>query len=292
MKTLEVMIKTRPTSAVRIRLIRASHSVNTARTWRARFFSNMAGLCAGLMVVSAHASFQVVDDFDNLMLGNIDGKNGWVATLTSGEVILDPSDNNNQTLKVSTESGILHKAESIDQDTTRMLFLRLRFDTHGRYSFGFSHLLNPDEYSDFGPELGMAAETASDPNNDFRVANNLTTGIYDVLDTLAPGTWYNVWVLVDNTSNTYKVWMNSVPGRDARATDQLKNSAGKSEFGFRTSASDLINFFIKTGGGDSPVDGRFYIDDIYLENTTDINLINPTPTIDMSWWPPIQYLLR
>jgi len=47
-------------------------------------------------------------------------------------------------------------------------------------------------------------------------------------------------------------------------------------FGFRTpTGSDLINFFIKTVSGSSPVDGRFYIDDIYLENTGATNLSNP-----------------
>ena len=49
-------------------------------------------------------------------------------------------------------------------------------------------------------------------------------------------------------------------------------------FGFRTSPGrDLNNFFIKTGGGSSPVYGRFYLDDIYLENTADTNLSNPLP---------------
>jgi hypothetical protein len=137
--------------------------------------------------------------------------------------------------------------------------------------------LNPDQFSDFGPELGMASATSGDPNNDFRVANGLLpTGIYDVLETLTPGTWYNMWVLVNHTSDTYEVWLNSVPGGNAQAADQLANSVAETSFGFRTAtAADLINFFIKTGGGDSPVEGRFYLDDIYLEDTDNVNLSNP-----------------
>jgi len=267
--------------AVHTCLVRAPYSVNAARTWRARILSRIAGLCAGLMVVSAQAAFQVVDDFDSLTLGNINGQNGWDVMLTSGEVVLDPAGGSNQTLKVTTESGTLHKAASVAQDTTRMLFLRLRFEEHGQFSFGLSHLLNPDEFGDFGPELGMAAATASDPNNDFRVANGLTTEIYDVLTTIEPGTWYNTWVLVDTTSDTYQVWMNSDPGGSAQASDQLANDAAETLFGFRTpTATDLINFFIKTGGGNSPVDGRFYIDDIYLEDTDDTNLNNPLGDVD------------
>ena len=276
----------------------ALRPVKTARTRRSRILTQVAGLCAGLMALTAQAAFQVVDNFDTLQLGSINEQNGWNVSLTSADVVQDPSDGNNQSLQVSTESGTLYKAESIPQGATRMLFLRLRFEEHGRYSFGFSHLLNPDEYSDFGPELGMAAETAGDPNNDFYVANGSTTGIYDVLNTLEPDTWYNTWVLIDNTSNTYQVWMNSDPGGAAHATDQLENSAAEDLFGFRTATEkDLVNFFVKTGGGNSPVNGRFYIDDIYLEDTDKVNLDNPLGSgepgtgSDAMWLPPMLLFL-
>jgi hypothetical protein len=291
MATLEASMKTPFPPVADFSQVRASVSAPAKGNWHARLSRTAVGLCALFIAVSAEAAFQVVEDFDNLTLGDIDGQNGWSVSLTRGDVVQDPAGGDNQALKVSTESGFLRKAQSIAEGASRMLFLRLRYNEHGRYSFGFSHLSNPDEYGDFGPELGMAEESAGFPNNDFRVANSLTTEIYDVLDTLRPATWYNVWVLIDNKNKTYQVWMNSVRGRDARDSDKLTNSAGESVFGFRTSGSDLLNFFIKTGGGSSPVDGRFYLDDIYLEDSAEINLINPTPAIDMSWWPPVQYII-
>lgn len=145
------------------------------------------------------------------------------ASLNSNGVELDPAGGSNQVLEVFTESGTLHKTVSVAQGTKRMLFLRFSFEEHGAYSFGLSHLLNPDEFSDFGPELGMAAATGGDPGNDFRVANGLTTGIYDVMEALVPGTWYNIWVFVDTISDTYEVWMNPDPGGDAQDSDQLDN---------------------------------------------------------------------
>ena len=45
--------------------VRASHPVNAARTWRARFLCYTAALCAGLMLVSAQAAFQTVETFDS-----------------------------------------------------------------------------------------------------------------------------------------------------------------------------------------------------------------------------------
>lgn len=271
--------------------VQVSEALNAAITRPFRLLPSIAGMCAWLMLASAQAAFQPVETFDGLALGNISGQNGWAATVGSGEVMLDPAGGNNRVLKVTTESGRLYRSALVKQGTTRMLFLRLRFAEHGRYSFGLSRMLHPGEYSDFKPELGMAAATTSDPNNEFRVANGLSPNqIYDELTTLLPGTWYNVWVLIDNipdadagVSGTYEVWVNSVPGGNAQASDQLENDLAENVFGFRTATpGDLINFFIKTGGGDSPVDGRFYIDDIYLETTDAINLSNPADRVNLS----------
>ncbi|MGB5728845.1 MAG: choice-of-anchor U domain-containing protein, partial [Thiogranum sp.] len=61
----------------------------------------------------------------------------------------------------------------------------------------------------------------------------------------------------------------------------LENDVAETVFGFRTTTGgDLINFFIKTGGGFSPLEGRFYLDDIYLETTDDTNLSNPLGGVD------------
>jgi hypothetical protein len=229
------------------------------------------------MMVNAQAAFRAVETFDSLNLADVNGQNGWDSDPGSAEVVRDPSGGGNQVLEVLTESGELFKAAKVAAGTTRMLFLRLRFEEHGRYSFGLSFASNPTEYIDFQPELGMAAATTSDPGNDLRVANGLGTEIYDELKKLVPGIWYNVWVLVNNDTETYEVWLNSNPGGSATASNKLSNSAGDTLFGFRkTPGTDLKNFFIKTGGGSSPVNGRFYIDDIYLENTGSTNLNNPT----------------
>ena len=59
-------MKSRLSGTLHTCLIPAFHSYSTAKTWHARILSNMAGLCAGLMVVSAQAAFQAVENFDNL----------------------------------------------------------------------------------------------------------------------------------------------------------------------------------------------------------------------------------
>ena len=231
-----------------------------------------------LLAVNAQAAFQLIENFDTLEIGDINGQNGWLTTNHIGEVVQDPVDPSNKSLKVSTESGILRKETVIAHGASRMLFTRFRFNDHGEFSFGLSHLPNAYEHSDFGPEVGMASSTANDPANELRVANALSDGTYDILKTLIPNTWYNIWILINNTSGsyTYQLWLNSIPGGKAQAGDQLKNSEAEILFGFRTpTGKDLINFFINTGGGQSPIDGRFYLDDIYLEDSDGTNLNNP-----------------
>lgn len=43
------------------------------------------------------------------------------------------------------------------------------------------------------------------------------------------------------------------------------------------SSSDLLTFFIKPSGGNSENSGLLLIDDLYIETTNDVNLLNPVP---------------
>ena len=82
-------------------------------------------------------------------------------------------------------------------------------------------------------------------------------GNYEVLSVLDPEIWYNCWVLVDNLDDQSQVWLHSRGTQPASSEDQL-DSEGQTIFGFRNGTTrDLINFYIETGGGNSPIDGRF-----------------------------------
>ena len=114
-----------------------------ARCYPRRLFNGI--LISSFMAASAQAAFQPLETFDALALGNINGQNGWVDAENSGKVVLDPAGGLNQALAVNTESGTLHREATVLQATERMLFLRFRFEDHGRYSFGLSHLSTPTE---------------------------------------------------------------------------------------------------------------------------------------------------
>jgi len=230
-------------------------------------------LCAvaALVVVcvtlgTARADFELVEDFEDLVLGPIDDQGGWYAADDTSVVALDPADEANQALAVVTDSTHLHHSAVILNDTVRMMFLRFRFAEHQNYSFGMSDSSSPDQFGHFEVELSM-----TNASNDLRVNDG---GTYDELGLFTPGTWYNVWLLINNVTDDTQIFLHDRPGDDATVADQL-DIDGQTVFDYRDgSAGNLLNFFIKTGGGSGP-SGPLFIDDIYLENSDALNLENP-----------------
>jgi len=227
-------------------------------------------LASLFFVVSASAAFVSIEDFEGLDIGSINTQNGWVAA-SSTLVAVDPAEASNQVLSVTEASTLVRKSMLLVQGDERMMFLRFRFEKQLSGSFGLSHLSSPDEYSDFGPEINL-----TNSSTDLRIANGDTLGTYDDIADLDTGTWYNLWVLVDNLNNESEVWLNTEG--DADSSDKLSNDVAEEVFGFRSGGvRDLVNFYIKTSSGGSGSFGPLYIDDIYLENSDQLNLANPVP---------------
>jgi hypothetical protein len=234
---------------------------------------SMHGKCLGLAVLlaclsfeAAYSDFVLVEDFEGLIPGPIDDQHGWFAAHDTSVVTDDPAGGDNQVLAVTTDSTRLYREARIPDGTVRMFFLRIRFADLQNYSFGMSDRLTPDQFHDFEPELSM-----TNASYDLRINDD---GTYDVLDTLTPNTWYNVWMLIDNATDDTQVYLHNRPGQPATPEDLL-DAEGQTVFDFRSgSAGDLVNFYIKTGGG-SGSGGPFYIDDMYLEDSDGLNLDNP-----------------
>lgn len=220
-----------------------------------------------LCISDVRAEFVVLDNFDELVAGPIDGQNDWEVVGLGGEVVTLPTNSTNQALELDVTSGVVRKGAVIPNGDTRMLFMKFSFDGQHTYSFGMSQVFSPAEFVDFGPELRRASAL-----NLLEIHNGQT---YDVLAALEPRVWYNVWANIDNDSGNTQVWMHSREGDGALASDQL-DADGQIEFDFRSDYNtDLVNFFIKAADGGSGT-GLLWIDDIYLENSDSLNLSNPT----------------
>jgi len=229
---------------------------------------------------TARAEYRLFDDFSDKVLGPVGGQDDWVSNGGDNAVVVDPADPFNQCLYVPSASSVLRKALAAENlscpdNTSRVLFFRMRVANKQTFSVGLSPNANPSEYSDFAPELGMAN---SAPNLDLRVWDD-DGGNYETLCQLSADTWYNVWIRVDTQGNCCEIWMNDMPGATASAADKLAASDGDETFEFRSGdASELRTFYIKTSGGSSGF-GPTYFDDIYLETTITLSFCNPTSLV-------------
>ena len=116
---------------------------------------NLGGVCrygvailalAALSMSPAHGEFVLIEDVEGLPLGPIDGQNGWHAEDVTTEVIADPAGGGGQVLAVVTESTYLFKEVLILNGTTRMFFLRFRYDNQLNFSLGLTDVSSPSRF--------------------------------------------------------------------------------------------------------------------------------------------------
>lgn len=247
------------------------------RSWTNATAVRLALFVALATPLGGHGAYRLFDNFEGKELGPVGGQDGWSAGVQN-LVVVDPADALNLALYVPSTSSSVHKslladALGVPNGRARMLFFRLRVAEKQTFSVGVSHLTNPEEYGDFGPEIGMAN---SAPNLDLRVWDD-DGGNYEIVAQLTAQTWYNVWVFMDAATDEYQIWMHNRDGEDAKQGDKLAALDSDDTFEFRAgTASDYITFYIRTSGGSSGTNfGPVYFDDIHLDLTDQINLALP-----------------
>jgi hypothetical protein len=215
---------------------------------------------------TAQAAFVEVDTFDSLNVNlTIDGQNGWTADgTTDSSVRVDPADGTNLVLRASGNNHDIFKAISIPNgNTASTLFFRLRRDGTANLSVGTSDVASPGNFPDFESQINIGSG-----DNDQLFARD--AGNFDlIVDPFLDDTWYNIWQVINNSTNTYSVY-GEVDGSMTGPT--LLMNGPQSSFAFRNGGSnDLLNFYVRSGDSNS----QFYVDDVYLD-TAGLNLSNPT----------------
>ncbi len=230
-------------------------------------------LAAGLLAavpLTAQAAFVAVEQFEGLSLGAINGQNGWAASLATTAVVVDPADASNQVLAHPDDNGWARKGVLVPQGSTATLFYRMRFSATGTNSnVGLSDVAAATEFIHFETQVNTANDQGTTPTR----WNVRDAGSFDQFGTYAAGVWYNVWQVIDASSDTYDVL---VGGGTFGAQTNVIDDDNQSIFGFRNgvAANDLVNFFMRSGGSNN---GTWYIDDVFLD-AGGANLSNPLAT--------------
>ncbi|MEM6820830.1 MAG: PEP-CTERM sorting domain-containing protein [Verrucomicrobiota bacterium] len=219
---------------------------------------------------TGNAQFVLVDDFNSLTTGGINGQNGWVSDTATFDVIdsspASPTDQALQNGSANTFASV--GTSAITQGNTGTLYFRLNAsDFASGQSIGLSDTVptvQSGAFDTYRPHI------AFNGTGDFLVRDG--GGFSTVTNvSLATNTWYDFWMVANNSSETWELYV-----QGGSITTQTQVAVGATTtFGFRnTTNADLDSFLMVRGGGGNG--DTVAVDDIYLDNSS-INLANPIP---------------
>jgi hypothetical protein len=219
-----------------------------------------------MLIMSANAMATLVDDFDSYAPGQVNAvTTQWIGT-DNIMIEVDPTDAANNVIGLyengigiqAATYGILSSDATIAEGETKTLFLRFRATETIDSAFGLTQVDTPDvggqNWGDFNPQVSVNF-------GNFRVRDSgsfLVTGPYTPLE------WYNLWMVVDNATDTMKVYLHNRPSEAATEAD-LVTVNSKDTFGFRNATTnDLDRFYWRGQFGSADIDRQVLIDDIYM----------------------------
>ncbi|YCM43054.1 PEP-CTERM sorting domain-containing protein [Verrucomicrobiaceae bacterium 227] len=224
------------------------------------------GLTAlALSMTHASAVFVALDDFESYTANSaVDGQNGWSA---SGDTnfVADPDNAGNQVLSSAettavTTTNVSRSIPTISTTGTGTIFFRARASATADFVIGSSDIAIPGagSWGDFEGYMRFNLGNI-DVRDEGGFAN---AGVYNADE------WYNVWLVLDHTTDTSTLYFN-------QGTEDATTAAASG--GFRTSGNtvhdEILSIFIRNNDAAS----AGFIDDIHVDNTG-ANLTNPAPT--------------
>jgi hypothetical protein len=233
------------------------------------------------------AAFQLVEDFQEIPAGTLNGQRGWTATLA--QVKVDPANSSNQVASFAgAGAGGANRPLTIPEGTTATLFFRVYSEADTTLVDWFAGMsdvtvTNLGVFPDFEAQIGYSGSQILDT---LRVRDG-STAANEAAGEFLPRTWYKIWAVIDNAADTYEVYIKGGGAPDQ--TQVAATATGNTAFVFRNSgagavANDLIRFFVKSGTDALP--GPALLDDIYLAAGKDLSdpvpQVNSPPTVTLT----------
>ncbi|WP_367872196.1 hypothetical protein [Luteolibacter sp. Populi] len=222
-----------------------------------------------------HAAFTAVDNFNTRSLGNISGQGGWLATnTTSVAVIVDPGNPINKVLRQSGDgdAGVALPA-AIANATTGTYFFRMRvISTTNNTSFGLADSPLPVTTGQVG-NFGSFEVQAQAINANLRGRDVATTFATPL--NFQSTAWYKVWLVVNNTSDTWQMYVQSADDSGYATQTQLTPTDGTWNFRNAPASNAITTAQFTSDNGNA----FLYFDDLYIDNAG-VNLADPTFVAD------------
>ncbi|MEZ4660710.1 MAG: Ig-like domain-containing protein [Caldilineaceae bacterium] len=211
----------------------------------------------------AAPGFRLVDAFDNLSTGRVDGQNGWRGS-NSARVVTDPAGLFGNSLQIEGLDQYASRAlpAEIANASQGTLFMRIRRSGAVDGFAGAADVTAPTEWIDFEVQAGV--DNSASTNIQLRDG----AGVQTANQALGDNTWYCLWLAINNSADRYTAYIQG--GAYPNQTRLVTNS--QSDFGFRNGGGEpLRSFFGRVGNVNN---GALLIDDIYVDPSGE-NLANP-----------------
>jgi len=245
---------------------------------------------AMLLIPANTLAVTLVDNFDSYATGPVNtvAKPPWTEAWNQGAAASTIAGSGNQYLVAAVSPTFLAAQTDADwrgvtaipnADTATTLFLRFRAETStANSSFGLTDMATPTGYQTggFGDYANQMRVSVQSGVLGFDVRNG---GGFNLTNRYAinVGQWYNVWAVVNNSTDKYDVYMTT--GLDDAITGTILYQ--QTLQGFRkTSTNPLVDFLAMTQGGTGGNNGLpLDIDDIYLTPGSHLEIPEPATMI-------------
>ncbi|MEZ4713888.1 MAG: Ig-like domain-containing protein [Caldilineaceae bacterium] len=211
----------------------------------------------------AAPGYQLVDAFNGLSTGRVDGQNGWRGS-NSARVVIDPAGLFGHALQIEglDEYASRDLPTEIANGSRGTLFMRFQRSGAVDGFAGAADLFAPAEWTDFEVQAGI--NNSASTNAQLRDGGSVQTSNQALRD----NTWYCLWLSINNSSDRFKAY---IQGGDYASQTQIATNS-QTEFSFRNGGGDpLRSFFGRVGNVNN---GALLIDDIYVDPAGE-NLANP-----------------
>ena len=203
----------------------------------------------------SRSAFVLVDDFEQMSTGVLNGQGGWVA---APEIVVDsdPVDPTNKVLRVEGGDLAAYKAlplEIPDGERGTLAFRLLRGGGMDGY-IGLSDVESPEEFSAFETQLGVSTEQSE------RLRIRTGNRFADSDSHLYNSSWTCVWLAFDNRVDTFETYV------QGGQFDQITRLSSDSEytFSFRNGGRNALRtLFVRTGDS---FPQPFYVDDLFISS--------------------------